>query len=380
MRFQFRNVCLESISYAIPDELVTSEELEARLGPVYSRLGLSVGRLELMTGIRERRLYPAKTLPSDVSTRTAETLLTSSDWDRSQVGALIHASVCRDHLEPATACRVHHMLDLPADCVMYDVSNACLGFLNGIVQVANMIELGQIKSGLIVGTESSRALLETTIASMNNNKNLSRAEMKLAMASLTIGSGSAAILLTHRDLSRTQNRLLGGAALCSSSHFQLCHSGPDEAVAPGMHPNMCTDSETLLRQGVAAAADCFEDFQFVTGWGRKTIEKTFCHQVGIAHKRYLFESLRLPQEIDFSTVETLGNTGSVAVPITFAMGIEHNRLKSGDRVALLGIGSGINVMMLAVNWQCAPATRIVAEHADQSASTPLISIPQPLSK
>ena len=66
-------------------------------------------------------------------------------------------------LEPATACGVHRRLGLAKNCLVYDVSNACLGILNGMLQVANMIELGQIKAGLIVGTEGSRQILESTI-------------------------------------------------------------------------------------------------------------------------------------------------------------------------------------------------------------------------
>ena len=37
------------------------------------------------------------------------------------IGALVHGSVCRDYLEPATACGVHHALGLPAECLVYDV-------------------------------------------------------------------------------------------------------------------------------------------------------------------------------------------------------------------------------------------------------------------
>ena len=49
----YRHVCLESLGYAIPDEIVTSDEIERRLAPLYGRLKLPEGRLELMSGIRE---------------------------------------------------------------------------------------------------------------------------------------------------------------------------------------------------------------------------------------------------------------------------------------------------------------------------------------
>ena len=110
---------------------------------------------------------------------------------------------------------------------------------------------------------------------------------------------------------------------------------------------MATDSEALMREGVAAAQTAFAAFLEEMDWQAGDIQKTFCHQVGRAHHRLLFESLGLDPRIDFSTFEYLGNTGSVALPMTAAIGIENGHVQPGDRVALLGIGSGINVIMLA---------------------------------
>jgi 3-oxoacyl-[acyl-carrier-protein] synthase-3 len=348
---QYKNVCLEAFGYVLPDEVISSSQIETWLAPLYQRLRLPEGRLELMTGIRERRFWPAGMLPSEKSVESAEQAIAAAGIDKAEIGALIHASVCRDHLEPATACKVHHRLGLGPHCQIYDVSNACLGVLNGMVQAANMIELGQIRAGVVVATESSRQLVETTIAELNRNASLTREQMKLAVASLTIGSGSVAVVLADRELSRTGNRLLGGVARTNTAFHALCHSGRDEAVADEMQPLMQTDSERLMHAGIETAAQAFGAFLDELGFERDQIDKTFCHQVGVAHRKLLFEALGLSPELDFSTVEFLGNTGSVAVPITAALGIEQGHLAQGDQVALLGIGSGINVLMLAVDWQ-----------------------------
>jgi 3-oxoacyl-[acyl-carrier-protein] synthase-3 len=116
---------------------------------------------------------------------------------------------------------------------------------------------------------------------------------------------------------------------------------------------MQTDSEELLRRGVAAGAETFAEFLAAAGWQRDDIHRTFCHQVGVAHRKLMFEALGLDPTIDFSTVETLGNTGSAALPLTMALGIEQGRVRPGDRIAMLGIGSGINCLMLAAEWQTA---------------------------
>jgi 3-oxoacyl-[acyl-carrier-protein] synthase-3 len=348
---RYRNVCLESVAYTLPDEIVTSAELEARLEPVYDRLRLPAGRLELMTGIRERRFWAPGTLVGETSRETAAKLLDVAGIDRRQIGALVHGSVCRDYLEPATACGVHHGLGLGPKCLAYDVSNACLGLLNGIVQVANMIELGQIRAGIVVGTEDARPLVENTVRTLNADRTLTRETIKPAVASLTIGSASAAVLLVDKELSRTGNRLLSATAQAHSAAHELCRGREEASLAHAAAPLMQTDSEGLLRAGIAAGAATFDGFLSETGWTRRDIHKTYCHQVGSAHRKLLLDALSLDPARDYATFETLGNTGSAALPITLALAIESGHLQPREHAALLGIGSGINVLMLGVDWQ-----------------------------
>jgi 3-oxoacyl-[acyl-carrier-protein] synthase-3 len=137
---------------------------------------------------------------------------------------------------------------------------------------------------------------------------------------------------------------------------------------------MDTDSEQLMRQGVATGAKTFERFLAVSGWEPADIDRTFCHQVGTAHRKLMLDSLGLDATIDFATLETLGNTGAVALPVTMALGIEQGRLQKGDHVAMLGIGSGINCQMLAVEWQRA-ISDVEADSAD-SDQQPAIRNPQ----
>ena len=59
MRFQ--HTVIESLATALPADALTSADIERRLAPLYERLRLPEGRLELMTGIRERRVWPAGT-------------------------------------------------------------------------------------------------------------------------------------------------------------------------------------------------------------------------------------------------------------------------------------------------------------------------------
>ncbi|MEM9940802.1 MAG: 3-oxoacyl-ACP synthase III [Planctomycetota bacterium] len=368
---RYSSVCIESFGYTLPEEIWTSSDVENKLSPLYSRLKLPEGRLELMTGIEQRRFWPADAKPSQMSVQSCRLALDAAEYSANQVGCLIHGSVCRDFLEPATACTVHNQLGLPRNCFIYDVSNACLGILSGMVQAANMIELGQIESALVVGSEGGRQLVEKTISTLNADHSLTRKTVKPAVASLTIGSASCAVLLVHKSVSKTGNRLLGASVNANTRYHDLCQSHSDQAGAD-MAPLMQTDSEKLMHHGVETGVDNMPNFLSESGWKVEDIDKTVCHQVGVAHQKLMLQSLGINPDLDFQTFSWLGNTGSAALPISMAVACEKDFIKSGDNVAMLGIGSGINCLMISANWQNTRVKSQVGISSEQTLSSPTV--------
>jgi len=347
---RYEHVCVEAFSHTLPPHVVTSDEIEERLAPVYERLGLPAGRLELMTGIRERRFFDRGARLGSISAGTAARAIELAGIDKRHFGALVHGSVCRDQLEPATACSVHHALGLPASSFVLDVSNACLGILNGMLLVADLIELGRIRAGVVVGTEDGRALVEGTIDALLGAPDLTRADVKRDFASLTIGSGSAAVVLCDRKLSRAGHRLRGGACRANTGRHDLCEGGTAGDDRLDSRLRMQTDSEALLHAGVELAEETWHETRRALGWRNGDVDRVFTHQVGRAHRKLLLERLGLDAESDTPTVEYLGNTGAAALPMAVSIGIEQGRLAEGHRVALLGIGSGLNSAMLGLTW------------------------------
>lgn len=347
---QYEQVCLEGFGTVLPPRVVTSLEIEERLAPVYARFGVHAGRLELMSGVRERRFFDEGVLPSDAAAEAGRAALAASGVTPDQIGAIFHTGVSRDCIEPATASFVHEKLGLGGDVLLFDISNACLGFADGMIVLANMIELGQVERGLIVAGESGRQLVESTIEHLLTSPDLTKRQFKDAFASLTIGSGAAALVMAHESVSRTGHRLLGGVARAATEHSDLCQGTGDAAFTTGARMIMSTDSETLLEQGCRLAAQTWEAFKLRLGWSNADVDHSFTHQVGVAHRERLYEVTGLDAERDFSTLEFLGNVGSVSLPLTMAMGTEKNPPVAGDRVALLGIGSGLSCAMLGVEW------------------------------
>jgi 3-oxoacyl-[acyl-carrier-protein] synthase-3 len=348
---QYKKVCVESFGYELPENTVASLSLEERLAPIYNNLNLSYGRLEMMTGIRERRFWNDGATPSQASIKAAEKAISKSGVKKNDIGCLLHTSVSRDFLEPATATVVHDSLGLPPTAIIFDISNACLGFINGMVTLANMIELGQIKAGIVVGCESSKPIVDATIDRLLRDPDVTRDKLKLAFATLTLGSGAVAAVLTHSSLSQHTHRLLGGVTRAASQHNSLCRIEADVSFLDLAElPSMRTDYDGVLKNGLRLAPDTWEDTKQELGWNNSDISRFFTHQVSAVHSKLLFQALGVDAAKDFSTVEYLGNIGSVSLPITMAIGIDQGCLKPGDKVAMLGIGSGLVCLMLGAEW------------------------------
>ena len=341
---KFSRVAIASIEAELPDDVWSSDLLERKLAPVYARLRLPAGRLELMTGIRERRFWSAPMRPSEASALAGKRALAKAGVAPGEIDALMHCAVCRDRLEPATAAYVHGFAGLAPACRIFDVSNACLGFLNGLEIAAAMIEAGLIRRALVCSGENGRPLVEATIAKLNGDTSLDRNAIKPFFANLTIGAGAVAAVVCRDDLAPPGSpRLLASVVETDSSANTLC-----EGDTAGDALAMRTDSEALLVAGMSVASRAWGKFKAETGWDETSPDRLVTHQVGRRHSTELFKTLGLDPAKDRASFDRLGNVGSVSCPATFALARDAGEITPGMNVALLGIGSGLSSLMMAI--------------------------------
>lgn len=346
--FIFNHTVIESIGYQLPPHVITSEDLEEQLEPLYRKLHLQKGQLTAITGIEERRWWDQGFHMRSGAIKAAQKALADTTIQPDDIGMLIYGGVCRDYLEPATACAVADTIGVSPRALVCDVSNACLGVLNGMIQVANAIEMGQIKAGLVVSCESARQIVNLTIKRMLESEDM--AVFKHCLATLTGGSGAVAVLMARDDSGQKPRRLFGGVIRNDVSQHPLCTWGPDTGIPATQPMLMNTDSVNVLKHGVALGTATYHDFQqaFLDGSGEP--DKIICHQVGSAHQETILKALNISKEKDFSTYPYLGNIGTVSLPITLAIAQERGFLENGDRVGLFGIGSGLNCLLLGLEW------------------------------
>jgi 3-oxoacyl-[acyl-carrier-protein] synthase-3 len=344
----YTKVNIESFGYELPPHVVTSEDIERRLEPLYEALHFQPGTLESLTGIQERRFWDPGFKMSQGAFLAGRKAIQRSGVPVAWIQMMVFGGVCRENLEPATACAVSNALGLGPETLIYDVTNACLGVLNGMVQVANAIELGQIKAGLVVSCESARQIIDATIERLVESKNMD--VFKQTVATLTGGSGAVAVLLTDASIAKNGHRLLGGVFRSAAEHHELCTWGPATGLSADGRQLMNTDSVGVLKNGVALGIDTFHEFKKTLGLADGKPDKIICHQVGVTHQNTILKSIGIPKEKDFTTFRYLGNIGTVSLPITAAIADERGIIAKGDLVGLLGIGSGLNCLMLGVEW------------------------------
>ena len=346
---RYSRVYIESVGYELAPIVVTSTELESRLQPMYDALHIAPGQLEALTGIRERRWWKPNTPISHGAIAAAKKAIQERNIAPEDLGAVVYAGVCREHFEPATACQVAAAIGVKGNAAVYDTSNACLGVLNGVLDIANRIELGQIRAGLVVACESSREINEIMIKQMVENPSMEL--FTKSLATMTGGSGAAAVLLTDGSFTPSRRpKLLGGVNIAEPKFHELCRWGI-KTDSPEHHiPYMQTDAVAVMKHGVELGKRTWDAFAKELDLTPEKIDKVICHQVGEAHQKLILQTIGIAQEKDFTSFEFLGNMGTVSLPITAAIAKERDFLLPGDFVGFLGIGSGLNCLMMGIQW------------------------------
>ena len=206
--YRHSNVSILSVCAVEAPIVATSASFDDRLTETYARTGMRSGMLEELAGVRERRWWPEDVSFADAAAMAGAKALAEAGIDPSQIGVMINSSVSRAYLEPSSAVAVHHQLNLPTSCLNFDLANACLGFVNAIQLAGTMIDNGQADYALIVDAEGSRELQEVTLDRLAG-EDATADDLRSQFATLTLGSGSAAMVLGRADLHPEGHRVIG---------------------------------------------------------------------------------------------------------------------------------------------------------------------------
>lgn len=337
---RYADVVVSGLAHVDAPHIVTSAELEAPMAATFERLAVTPGLLENLSGIVERRVWDEGTQPSEVAAQAGELALQAAGLDAGDMGVLVNTSVCRDFIEPSTASLVHGRLGLPTEAVSFDIGNACLGFLNGMNVVAAMIERGEVDHGLVVDGEGSRFAVESTVARLAADS-CDSATFREQFATLTLGSGAVAMVLSRADVAGDGHRFLGGLSRAATQHAGLCTGHAHE---------MRTDTKGLLLAGLELAAQTWKEALSTFDWDGDDVDTFVVHQVSKVHTRAVCDTLGVDIDKFPLIYPHFGNIGPAGVPTVLSKAAQDGTLQPGSRVMLMGVGSGINTACSELVW------------------------------
>ena len=331
-----RNVALLSVTSLIASNVTTSDEIDVRLAAVLKRLRLPTGLLQRVAGVYERRNWAEGETFDDAAILTGKRALAEAGVEPGQVGLLINTSVTRKHLEPSVAVRIHHGLGLPSSAINFDIANACLGFVNGMSLAAGLIDSGQVKYAVVIDGEDADEIQHNTIERLAGS-DLARSDFMSEFASLTLGSGAAAAVLGRADEHPEGHRMLGGVTRAATQFNDLCVGSVD---------GMFTNAKALLKGGLDLVVSAWKEAQ--RDWNWQSMDRYILHQVSDVHTDSIIKATGMDRSKVPLTYPKYGNVGPASIPITLAE--EAERLNKGDRVLLMGVGSGLNTAMMELVW------------------------------
>ncbi len=336
----FQHVAIAGLAHIDAPRRLSSDDINARLKPTLDRLGIRTDVLKDIAGIHARRLWDGPMLASDAATLAARKALDDAGIDASKVGLLVNTSVSRDYLEPSTASIVSGNLGLSEHCQNFDVANACLAFINGMDIAARMIERGEIEYALVVDGETADLAYEKTLERLTS-PDATEEQFRNELATLTLGCGAAAMVMSRAELVPAAPRYRGGVTRAATEWNGLCRGNLDRMV---------TDTRLLLIEGLKLAQKTFVAAKQALGWVVEELDEFVIHQVSQVHTQAFVKAFGIDPKKVLTIFNEHGNIGPASVPIVLSKLREMGRLKKGDRVALLGIGSGLNCSMAEVVW------------------------------
>lgn len=325
-------VRIAGLGAVLPPLIRTSDEIEQMVRAASPGVRIRAGTIAARTGILERRVAGEQVQCSDLAVEAARAALAESGLEVSDVDLLIFAAASQDLIEPATAHIVQQKLGTSAP--VFDVKNACNSFLNGLQVADGLVRTGQSRCALVVTGEICSRAVRWQVRDAD--------EFRQHFPGFTMGDAGAAAVLVPSENGRGIERL---AFAARSEHWPLAMvraggsmfpRGDEYAYLSGDGPALkeafVEHGPTMLHRLLADAGASVRDF-----------DRILVHQVGVPYHRAMLDASGIPESRVEMHVELLGNLASASLPVAHSLARAAGRIRPGDRVLWLGMGSGISV-------------------------------------
>ncbi|MBO7416890.1 MAG: ketoacyl-ACP synthase III [Bacteroidaceae bacterium] len=286
------------------------------------------------TGVRYRYIAEDGICSSDLCKAAAEKLMADMQIDKSEIGCLIMVTQTPDYIFPATACILQDRLGLSKDCMSFDITMSCPGWIYGLSVMSSIISAGKIKKGLLLVGETS-----TKAKSPYDRVNLLAGDAGTATI-LEFDETSKPLLFSmHTDGSNYRSLIIpdGGyrnPVNPSSFEYYECKDG---MMRNRTQSNM--EGEDILSFAMNTAPKCIKGLLEHFDLDKDMIDYFMIHQANQMINKLIQKRLRVEDERCPYNINEFGNTSSTTIPLMIV-----NKLRSnfgGKRVVACGFGTGL---------------------------------------
>ena len=265
------------------------------------------------TGIRQRYFCGEGEITTTLAIEAARKALDDSGLDKSEIGCVIVATSSGEYVMPSTACLVHKALALREDIPVFDLGAACAGFLYAVDAARAMLLAHGGRAALVIGAEQMSQLLD--MADRNT-------------CVLFGDAAVAAVFALDEDAEY--------AYVCGTRGDMAIQVGGPRRTLP-----MTMEGQNVFRFAVSTIPATVEELLEKTGKTLDEVDWVVCHQ---ANQRIIDASVRrlgVPAEKFYKNLDRYANTSAASIPLALAEMKESGKLKSGQRVILVGFGGGL---------------------------------------
>ncbi|WP_320672989.1 3-oxoacyl-ACP synthase III family protein [Patulibacter defluvii] len=328
-----RRIAPLGIGSALPEAVVTSAEIE-------QRLGLAPDWLVSRTHIKQRHILGEGERITDFALRASERALADAGIDGGEVDLVIAACLISDDIAPSMAAVVSSRIG-DGHAASFDISTGCSGFVAAVTTATAMIESGRFRTVLVVAAEA--------MSRLTNRSDKATAGL--------LGDGAGAIVLRGMDddgVGRVGPSVMGsdgasgGTVRIATEHPSVFDDGEfGEGIPYALQMNgfdtykvAVQHFEQTVRETAAADGVALEDLDLIV-----------LHQANGRILEAVRKRFGLPEERMASSVANHGNTSAASIALALADARAEGRVVPGTRLLLAGFGSGLAWAGITMTWE-----------------------------
>jgi 3-oxoacyl-[acyl-carrier-protein] synthase-3 len=295
MKCIFKNVEIKSIATCLPEKVVEMSSYASIFGEKV------VSETINGSGIERLHVSAIGETTSDLCQRAAELIFDKENFDRSTIDGVIFVSQTFDYFNPATSCVLQGKLGLSKDCVCFDISYGCSGYIYGLFQAASLIASGACSTVLVLAGDT--------------NSNLYNYEDKSSV--MVFGdAGSASVV------SKGESNMAFHIQTNGYDYKTVIWDGLGFRKWPENHnPNYVMEEDTMHGDDVfsfivSVGPRTIKSVLELAGWDKDEVDFYGLHQATKITIDFMRRKLKLahPERAPFD-IQNYGNTGPTTVPM-----------------------------------------------------------------